>query len=285
MTNETLLKFIPNYIAPGYNEKYLLDKIQPLVDIAESWADIYVCPSKIVKDSQLLSEMHDNCVALRAIRLAAPLLNVTMHPNGLAVVSTDALTPASAERSLEFSKALERQLLFAADKFVDEITGYSLTPSEQSNHKSEYTIWINSVPAQTVWLATVFQSSHQMIAYCGFDESWNSFINAIYRIRQYQEHFAEHWLSPELMNVLSLKKYPGDLALWPVFSNVLNLVRSAAAATLNKENSKADEMLRQAVNIIRKNPDTFPEWHNSSTARLFNPEHFKNNKKAGGFFF
>ena len=39
------------------------------------------------------------------------------------------------------------------------------------------------------------------------------------------------------------------------------------------------------VNHIRCNPDLFPEWHASETAKLFSPPIFKNKKEAKGYFF
>lgn len=39
------------------------------------------------------------------------------------------------------------------------------------------------------------------------------------------------------------------------------------------------------VNFIRNRPESFSAWHNSSTAELFTPPVFKNQKKSGGYFF
>lgn len=33
------------------------------------------------------------------------------------------------------------------------------------------------------------------------------------------------------------------------------------------------------MNFIRNNPDEFPEWHNSDTAKVFSPPKFVNKKK------
>ena len=33
------------------------------------------------------------------------------------------------------------------------------------------------------------------------------------------------------------------------------------------------------MNFIRNNPNEFPEWHNSDTAKLFSPPKFENKKK------
>ena len=39
------------------------------------------------------------------------------------------------------------------------------------------------------------------------------------------------------------------------------------------------------VNFIRNNPEEFPEWHNSDTAKLFSPPKFENKKENKGYWF
>ena len=39
------------------------------------------------------------------------------------------------------------------------------------------------------------------------------------------------------------------------------------------------------VNFIRNNPEEFPEWHNSETAKLFSPPKFENKKENKGYWF
>ena len=43
--------------------------------------------------------------------------------------------------------------------------------------------------------------------------------------------------------------------------------------------------LADIVNIIRQKPESFSEWHQSETAKLFAPPIFRNEKKASGYFF
>ena len=43
--------------------------------------------------------------------------------------------------------------------------------------------------------------------------------------------------------------------------------------------------LADIVNYIRQNPESFSEWHQSETAKLFAPTLFRNEKKASGYFF
>jgi hypothetical protein len=41
----------------------------------------------------------------------------------------------------------------------------------------------------------------------------------------------------------------------------------------------------EVENFIRDNADSFPEWHNSDTAKLFSPPIFRNKKESPGYFF
>ena len=86
--------------------------------------------------------MHDGITASRALFLAAPLLDVTMHPNGLAV-NTDSMALASAERSKEFRNALDRQTILSADNLVNTITAYELLPYEENPFNEIRKEWKN----------------------------------------------------------------------------------------------------------------------------------------------
>lgn len=283
ITNETLLRHIPNYIAAGYNETSLLDKIQPSVEIAGLWADANICPREIVADNQKLSAMLDDVIALRALCLAAPMLDVTMHPNGLAIVNTESLAPASAERSKEFISALNKHLLGFIDAFIDEITEYNRMPDKPKQYEEMFGKWSESRSAKKIWLATIFQNCSQIVSYTGIMETWPHVINSIMIIRIQESLLAEKWISPELMVVLRKKTYPEEH--WIVYAELLSVLRRELGKTLSGTSPIDRFAMRSAVELIRKNPDAFPQWHKSATARLFDPPVFRNKKKSGGYFF
>ena len=39
------------------------------------------------------------------------------------------------------------------------------------------------------------------------------------------------------------------------------------------------------ISYVRTRPETFPEWHNSDTAKLFSPPKFENKKENKGYWF
>ena len=48
---------------------------------------------------------------------------------------------------------------------------------------------------------------------------------------------------------------------------------------------RAHKTLTQIVELIRSNPEDFPEWHASTTAQIYTPPVFENKKDAKAFWF
>ncbi len=284
ITNETLLRHIPNYIASGYNETKLLEKIQPSVEIAGHWADTNICPRVIAAEAPKLSGMLDDIIALRALCIAAPMLDVTMHPNGLAIVNTESLAPASAERSKEFRTALDGHLVDFIDKFIYEITGYNKLPSKWEEYKTIRDLWSSSIPAKTIWHSTIFPGCGELLINTGNPKSWEKFISILPVVSSLELQIAERGISFDLLRDLRTDHYGADVMNY--YIHVTHFIKRAIRSYFESPMYIIDtEFMRSAVELIRKNPDAFPQWHKSATARLFDPPVFKNKKKSGGFFF
>ena len=283
ITNETLLRHIPNYIAPGFNETTLLEKLQPFVEAAEHWADTDICPREIVADNQKLSALLDDVIAIRTLCFSAPMLDVTMHPNGLAVVNTESLAPASAERSKAFIVSMHGHLLDYIDVFIDEITEYAREPGQPEQYTEIRAKWSGSVPARNIWLATIFQNCNQIVRHTGINKTLPDVMNSLQVIKYHESLMAERWISPELMEVLRRKQFPEEY--WIEYSHLLFILRRDLEMFISCKKPIAHLEMRQAVQLIRSNPHAFPQWHKSATARLFDPPVFRNKKKSGGYFF
>lgn len=275
MTDENLRKFIPNYIQPGMGEDSLVDKIRPYVDVAETWADTYVAKRDFTDEFENLTDLRDNIVAARALYLAAPALDVTMHPNGLAVVNTDALAPASAERSREFRKAIDQQILDNIDRFleavyIDEIIWNS---------------YLSDNPLTIVCRASIFYNCADLIEHTGIEHSWDDYIGTLRKVTVFEVSIAEKFISFPLLNEMRSNKGHQTNPLSNIYFAVLNCIKSAVAEAVISGKENVYPKLRRIVNEIRNHPDIFPEWHNSNTAKLFNPPVFKNSRHSGGYFF
>lgn len=284
ISEETLLRHIPNYVAAGYKEKSLLDKLLPSVSLAEAWAAAYISTDDIISQSRELCEIRDSAVALRTLYIAAPLLDVTMHPNGLAVVNTDSLAPASRERSLEFRKAIESHLLETTDKFLKIIFYPSDHESEDTELGKIHQRWLISYPAISLWLRTVFDSCESLCTSLGIDRSFDTIRYAITSLTPLEHEIGERWISIYLLNILRQKGYPEDHG--QQFQQLAMLVRSALAEAYKTKSRTNSETMRAIVQYIRENPAAFPQWFDSKTAELFlDPPRFLNQKKSGGYFF
>lgn len=278
ITPEILLSVIPNYIASGYKEKQLLDKIQPQAQAAEAWTEQHISPLDIFdprEDAENLNRLAQ-IAATKAILDTAPLLDVTMHPNGLAVVNTDSLAPASADRSREFRQALDRQLCNLIDTTL---------PFLRRNPK-----WAESEPAVQIWDSTIFPCIATMRQYCNLEAGATPYFQFRAAAEAAQDHIAERYISRKLMD--RLRAYPYSDTPNMSSLKILTPVRHAVAQAAQrlKEGHPPitpgiESLLMRIVDTIRKDPQSYPEWHASDTARLFTPPVFRNTKESGGYFF
>ena len=268
MTDQTLLSYIPNYIAPGYDESRLIDKISPCVKAAEDFVNIYICPAEIYADSDELKLKIEPIVALKALSLAAPLLDVTMHPNGLAVVNTESVAPASAERSAQFRRALDRMLCLAIDDAVSSLETYPQ--------------WRESKPATDIWLATVFCGCQDIAEYVNIPLDCDLMIKAIRDIQAIESVIADQFISPELLKQLRTGDY--DMEYGQAIHNFLKMLKHAIAK-INVDKKYNRPELYWLVDYIRQNPKAFPQWFTSHQAKIFSPPVFRNKKASGGYFF
>ena len=81
-----------------------------------------------------------------------------------------------------------------------------------------------------------------------------------------------------LRNEVLRKTHTADLA------RVINAIRGQVVDLLNGGSIRMRDMI-DVVNYIRCNPDLFPEWHDSETAKLFSTPIFTNLKTNKGYWF
>lgn len=266
LDDQTLMSAVPNSICRGIGERSLFDRIAAFIDAAEAWFNSFFAPVDMIadlpEDSPVIHAAR-KLIAFRALRLAAPALDVTMHPNGLAVVSTDALAPASADRSREFRKSLDRMILESADLFI------SLAPSVNG--------WKESDPAQSLWLSHPFNSVAMMLTFIPVNPDWETFHAAAQKVISITHRLAEDVVSPEIMKKLCnfYSKLDYDIA------HLHRFVRSYIAEEWNRDHG-GDPWIPRIVETLK---NYFPEWNDSRQARLFDPPVFRNQKKSGGYFF
>ena len=84
------------------------------------------------------------------------------------------------------------------------------------------------------------------------------------------------------MSALRSENLRGDLTQQR--SEIVKQVKAQVVAYL-RSGSFNSRRLADIVNYIRLNAESFREWHQSETAKLFAPPVFRNKKKASGYFF
>ena len=84
------------------------------------------------------------------------------------------------------------------------------------------------------------------------------------------------------MSALRSKNLRSDLT--PKRGDIVRQTQAQIVGYL-KGGSFSSRRLADIVNYIRLNPEEFPEWHNSDTAKLFSPPKFENKKENKGYWF
>lgn len=275
------MDIIPNRICEGIGETPLAERIAPYIAQANQWWTDNICPTE---DNPLIESY--------ALWLAAPLLDCTLHPNGLAVVRTDSLVPASPERVKEFRAAIMRHLIDSLNPIIRDL---SRDPG-----------WVRSAPAQRNWYATTFHTPDQIIRATGCPHDWDSLTAAIADLRTAEEADAPRIWSWPFLDILRLAtgmeisgSDPHEVRIIPT---LIHIIQESARLRLSSCGNKLSagprpasatliiKKLRQLherfINICKAHPVACREWHASPTSKLYiNPTTFRNEKKSSGYFF
>lgn len=84
------------------------------------------------------------------------------------------------------------------------------------------------------------------------------------------------------MSALRSKNLRSDLT--PKRGDIVRQTQAQIVGYL-KGGSFSSRRLADIVNYIRLNPESFSEWHNSDTAKIFSPPIFENKKENKGYWF
>ena len=271
--NDTLRQYLPNVFATVKGEVSLFDKVKVDIDIAENWVIETFVSTKTF--NTICGYAEDNpiriitakLIASEALRRAIPSLDLVLTPNGFGVVSNQNVAPASKER-------VDRLIGSLADYRDDCIANLLPLLSRESD-------WLGSVQA-SFFGETLFPDLAITEQVKGTGSKWERYLSLRPKILDIEASLAEEFFSPELMarlrNEVLRKTHTADLA------HVINAIRGQVVDLLNGGSIRMRDMI-DVVNHIRCNPDLFPEWHDSETAKLYAPPIFKNKKEAKGYFF
>ena len=272
-TNEQLTALLPNIAVTVKGETPLIDKLTPFLNAAEQWAaDTFLSSVMLAEissryETDSLRATTTQVIVNEAFRRALPQLDVILTPNGFGIVSNANIAPASKER-------IER-----------------LLSSLLNNRDAAIYQLLTLLCKQNSWLATeqaqFFRGT--MFPTLKHNQSLQEYLETHEKLIPIEEHIAEQYLSMELLSTLRAQVQSGQFstAKHKHICRVLQAVEvdCLSNATSTTLSPRAHKTLTQIVELIRSNPEDFPEWHASATAQLYTPQVFENKKDSKAFWF
>lgn len=273
-TDEQLRSHLPNIIASVKGETPLIERLTLFLDLAEDWViQTFVSASTYnticgYTDAHPTKVLTARLVVADALHRAIPSLDIVLTPNGFGVINTSNIAPASKPRI----DRLVGSMLSHRDDCIA-----ALLPALVGASK-----WLTSEQA-SFFGATLFpdlaiiDSIGRATGSC-----WEKYLELRSQVIDLEASLAEEWFSPELMSALRSENLRSDLTekrgivVRQIKAQVVGYLRGGSFNT---------RRLADIVNYIRLNAESFKEWHNSDTAKLFAPPVFRNDKKASGYFF
>lgn len=297
--NTTLRSFIPNSFAPRPDSQSLFDKITPFLQSAEIWFKSEFIPENLLLGIISEAQQQDDplyflprrIVAMRAWQNAIPSIDIVVGNNGVGVVETASLKPAS--------KAKIDNLLLSVASELDRNIEMLLPLLPTING------WIGSAQAEK-FRATLFPT-FRILRRLGFDDDlWNRWLRISQRIRTIEDEIGEKWISAPVLKKIRLQNLrilagsraatcldcgANEVSADIIVRNLIAKVKSAVSIIIGAETDgintqhMAKPYLEEANAIIRNNPAIFPEWEDSPTARFFKTPAFRNRPGSTAFYF
>ncbi len=274
--NNTLLAIIPNVLNTVEGEKTLYDKLNPWLITAEQWVCDTFTGTQVLEtiaadSTTTVWQQVANVIACEAMRQAIPSLDLVLTPNGFGIVSNQNVAPASKERVDRLINSMTARRDLIIEYLLDSLMHSS--DWQQSSQRDWFcqTLLQSPMAAETAVHGRTFD-----------EDRWQEFLTLRDRARPIEAVIAERWVSAELMVRLRMALITPDAT-----SEEMDLalkVRDCVFAELAGQ-PRRHAMLDRIVDYVRKQPDTFPEWANSDTAKLFDPPVFRNKKDSSGYFF
>ena len=292
---DDLREYIPNVFRQTVPDAPdLFDKIRPFIEAAEQW--LY---NNFISEAYMTRLMSGNefhpansgivsaakgLVASAAWRDAIPSVDVVVSHNGLGVVETNTLKPAS--------KAKIDALISSMAKIVDERITVMLTAlSHDKTWRDEDMGYLFD--------GCFFFFPHEVARFPApddihFSSSLDKWLYLRPTIISMQQTIAGEWISDEIMEkVLSVMYIPVQYITEreQVILKVRDHVGAAITAAMVRNDGILDPMFREirqplelAVSAIQADRALNRIWGRSEAGRLFRTRSFRNNKSSSAYW-
>ena len=278
-SDSELRSFLPNALVTVEGEMSLFEKLSSYLTEAETWLATFITGAAPLAAITAENEganrpLYCRIVVCHALIHAIPSLDLVLTPNGFGIVSNQNIAPASRDRvdrligSIEMQRddaiiLLQKQFFRRTDWHQSEVFGYwaqTLLPNISVCHQLQI-------------------REHRFVSYRAL----------VPRIIQIEDELAHSFISPELLAYLHTYQFGiGYAELSPAEQSgrayVLTHLQAEIVSQLSGQPIR-HRYMSDLVNVIRSQPDIFPLWHSSDTAKLFEPPVFENKKEAQGYFF
>jgi len=282
-SDEQLRTYIPNIVQTVPGEVSIYDKMIPFLKSSEEWViDTFIgeeLSTKILDDNNPegcpLLGVGGRIIALDAFMHAIPSLDLILTPNGFGVVSNNTIVPASKER---------------VERLVAEL---------ELSRDNEINSLLKVLPKYEEWLGTEQAANFSSTLFPALDickrlgitqHVWDNYNQLQEEILAVEHEIEESSIGHELMQVFRFdvlsKKYTTPLHMRVIRALCTYIISVVRHNRYEKVSVNAhNHLLTDIVSIIRENPETFTEWHESCVSELFEPPLFENKKNASGYFF
>ena len=280
ITNDQELRsYLPNALVTVEGEMSLYEKLSSDLNEAESWLASYITgavPLQTIADNAEDAARPLVCriVVCHALFHAIPSLDLVLTPNGFGIVSNQNIAPASRERVERLIASVEQQRDDAIILLQKQL--FSRNEWQQSE---VFGYWSQTLLPNISVCHQLHINEHRFTAYRAL----------VPRIIQIEDELAHSFISPELLEHLHSYQFGigyGDFS--PAEQSgrayVLTHLQAEIVSQLNGQPPRY-RFMTDLVNVIRSQPDIFPLWHESETAKLFTPPVFVNKKESQGYFF
>ena len=257
--NNTLMTYIPNVVTAVEGEKDLFTKMQSHLEIAEAWLEANVVKYDDIHENESAMTYAKIIVADDAFRRAIPSLDVILTENGFGIVSNGNVAPASRDRINALLDGLQAQV----DEAIEALDA----------------ILNGAVLGGTVFKG--YEAQRQQEVAKDFFARWRADKP---KIIAKEDSIAEKVISQEVLQRLRNVAYNGSSAIEEIILQikVQHLVIGELTGKMADFAIKAT--VREMVDLIRKHPDTFPNWENSEAAKYWADYTYKNDKNSGGYW-